>query len=148
MLCPEILVCGYWLAYGDIRILEVYGTYVRPLEDICTEHREQKLSFALDYLWIGCLSKEGETGEGAGKIQSTSSFAGWMWFIWKRYCIFWKFAIFMADWGANYFSLRLTAFLKPNDNKLKKKEQVWKFLPLAPELMQLKNYTKNYMEID
>ena len=54
----------------------------------------------------------------------------------------------MADWGANYFSLRLTAFLKPNDNKLKKKELVWKFLPLAPELMQLKNYTKNYMEID
>ena len=42
--------CLRILAYGDIRILEVYGTYVRPLEDICTEHREQKLSFALDYL--------------------------------------------------------------------------------------------------
>ena len=43
--CLRILI-GVW----DIRILEVYGTYVRPLEDICTEHREQKLSFALDYL--------------------------------------------------------------------------------------------------
>lgn len=53
----------------------------------------------------------------------------------------------MADWGTHYFSLRLTALLKPNDDKLKKGAS-GKSLPLAPELMQLKICSlKNYMKI-
>ncbi|EOA50494.1 hypothetical protein [Bacteroides salyersiae] len=51
----------------------------------------------------------------------------------------------MADWGTHYFSLRLTALLKPNDDKLKKGAS-GKSLPLAPELMQLKICAKKLYE--
>ena len=123
MLCPKILVCGYWLAYGDIRMPEAYRTYVRSLEDIYTEHRGQDFPFTLNCLWIGCLSKKGEAGERGGKNTE-----------YKQFC------------RMDVVCLKKTLHFFWNSPFKLKKGASGKSLPLAPELMQLKICAKKLYE--